>query len=140
MNRGLQVAMQMGGAVPYGARPGPNFFNLPPQGGPLYPSMDPSQAGTRAQRGGGGGNPEAGPSSKRQRGPDAGFMPGPGGYYGQPGGPEFPPSGGPMPPPWAGGFGGLRPPLGWRPAGPAPPAGAPLAAGGPAAPPEVDGR
>ena len=33
----------LGGPAP------PNFFNLPPGGG-MYPSMDPSQAGTRAQR------------------------------------------------------------------------------------------
>lgn len=49
----LQVAMQMGPGPGYpGGPPPPNFFNLPPGGG-MYPSMDPSQAGTRAQRGDG---------------------------------------------------------------------------------------
>lgn len=42
--------MQMGQGAGYpGGPPPPNFFNLPPGGG-VYPSMDPSQAGTRAQR------------------------------------------------------------------------------------------
>ncbi len=40
--------MGPGGGYP-GGPPPPNFFNLPPGGG-MYPSMDPSQAGTRAQR------------------------------------------------------------------------------------------
>ncbi|EIE23193.1 hypothetical protein COCSUDRAFT_23819 [Coccomyxa subellipsoidea C-169] len=143
-----QVAMQMGGAVPFGAPPGPNFFNLPPGGAPgqLYPSMDPSQAGTRAQRDGGAPG-EAGPSSKRTRGPEGGYMPGPG-FYGPPPGaagfPSGPGRGGAMLPPWAGGAGpggfggGPRPPPGWRPGGP-PPAGVPMAAGGPAAAPSADG-
>ena len=48
----VQVAMQMGpGAGFPGGPPPPNFFNLPPGGG-MYPSMDPSQQGTRAQRDG----------------------------------------------------------------------------------------
>ena len=139
----LQVAMQMGGAVPFGAPPGPNFFNLPPGGAPgqLYPSMDPSQAGTRAQRDGGA---DAGPASKRPRGPEGGpgpyMPPGGPGFYGPPGGGAGFGGGGPMPPPWAGGagpggFGGLRPPPGWQPGGP-PPAGMPMAAGGPSGPPE----
>ncbi len=46
----MQVAMQMGPGAGYPGGPAPpNFFNLPPGGG-MYPSMDPSQAGTRAQR------------------------------------------------------------------------------------------
>ena len=46
----MQVAMQMGQGGGYpGGPPPPNFFNLPPGGG-MYPSMDPSQSGTRAQR------------------------------------------------------------------------------------------
>jgi len=48
----VQVAMQMGPGAGYpGGPPPPNFFNLPPGGG-MYPSMDPSQQGTRAQRDG----------------------------------------------------------------------------------------
>ncbi|CAL8465319.1 g4854 [Coccomyxa elongata] len=140
-----QVAMQMGGAVPFGVPPGPNFFNLLPGGAPgqLYPSMDPSQAGTRAQRDGGAGA-EAGPASKRPRGPEGGpgsyMPPGGPGFYGPPGGGAGFGGGGPMPPPWAGGaspggFGGMRPPPGWQPGGP-PPAGMPMAAGGPSGPPE----
>ncbi|CAK0786800.1 hypothetical protein CVIRNUC_010014 [Coccomyxa viridis] len=115
-----QVAMQMGPGPGYpGGPPPPNFFNLPPGGG-MYPSMDPSQAGTRAQRQDGS---EAGPAAKRQRpemgyGPGPGFGPPPGAYLGGPPPGWRPPMGAP------GGFGG--PPPGWRPpmGGPPRPAGA----------------
>ncbi len=134
----------MGGAVPFGAPPAPNFFNLPPgagRGGPMYPSMDPSQAGTRSRREHEGPNAdgsEAGPAPKRQQiDTNLGYVPGPAPPFGLPEGvaqPGFMPGlggGGPVPPWVAGGpnFGGRGPPHpGWQPGGPPPmmPPGQPL--------------
>lgn len=126
-----KVHMAMGGATP--APPtGPNYFNLPGPGGPsMYPSMDPSNMGTRIPGPGGeakrsGEGPADGQDSKRQRheggpppGPRPALPPGMPAYGGMPPQGMRPPMPHPMgmPPP----HGYAPPPYGFPPPGGPPP-------------------